>query len=102
MVDALTITANGLLSAQRRANDLAVEILESTSRDGSFSEGLETPDGAQTQTTPDQQGQQGRPLVQQIVDLKSAEVQFRASARAFEAAAEVQDQALGSLIDDEG
>ena len=102
MVDALTNSVSGILAAQRRANDLAAEILESTSRSGRFDENLDASGSEQAGTVPEQPSQEGRPLVQQIVDLKSAETQFRASTKAFETAAEVQNQFLGSLIDDEG
>ena len=102
MVDALTVTANGLLSAQRRANDLAVEILDSVSREASFEESLTEQSTEQPQQAANPAGPQGRPLVQQIADLKSAEIQFRANAKAFEAITETQDQFLGTLIDDEG
>lgn len=106
MVDALSSAANGLLNAQRRATDLAVEILKTTSDQSSFQE--ETATAATDQGTENQQEnpdtsspEQDRPLVQQIVDLKSAETQFKASAAAFSRVAESQDQLLGSLFDDE-
>lgn len=106
MVDALSSAANGLLNAQRRATDLAVEILKTTSEQSGFQEETEAANAQQEsenqqENTPPAQQEQGRPLAQQIVDLKSAETQFRASAEAFTRAAESQDQLLGSLFDDE-
>lgn len=106
MVDALSSAANGLLNAQRRATDLAVEILKTTSDQSSFQE--ETAAASAEQDIDNKQEiadstppGQGRPLAQQIVDLKSAETQFKASAAAFTRVAESQDQLLGSLFDDE-
>ncbi len=102
MVDALTVTANGLIAAQRRATDLATEILASAS------DGTNSGDSSQGQTAEPYQApsnipsNQGRPLVQQIAELKTAELQFKASAKAFETAAETQNSLLGTLIDDEG
>lgn len=105
MVDALSSAANGLLNAQRRATDLAVEILKTTSDQSSFQEETEAATEQQDTDTqsndPDTRQEQGRPLAQQIVDLKGAEAQFKASAAAFTRVAESQDQLLGSLFDDE-
>ena len=107
MVDALSSAANGLLNAQRRATDVAVEILKATSEQSGFQEEADTAAARQdTETqeeiTPPARQEQGRPLAQQIVDLKSAGTQFKASAAAFTRAAASQDQLLGTLFDDEG
>ncbi|MBO6503972.1 MAG: hypothetical protein JJ850_17215 [Kordiimonadaceae bacterium] len=105
MVDALSSAANGLLNAQRRATDLAVEILKTTSDQSSFQEETEAATAEQDANaqndSPDTRQEQGRPLAQQIVDLKGAEAQFKASAAAFTRVAESQDQLLGRLFDDE-
>lgn len=107
MVDALSSAANGLLNAQRRATDVAVEILKATSEQSGFQEEADAAaarQDAETQeeTAPAAPQEQGRPLAQQIMSLKDAETQFKASAAAFTRVAESQDQLLGTLFDDEG
>ncbi len=106
MVDALSSAANSLLNAQRRATDLAVEILETTADQSSLQEETATSTAEQDidnqqETADSTPPVQGRPLVQQFADLKNAETQFKASAAAFSRVAESQDQLLGSLFDDE-
>lgn len=118
MVDALNSAANGLLNAQKRATDLAVEILKSTTGQGDFKKNLNQnlpDDSAAAEDTPPQTANPNTPpaterrasqgsgvLVQHITDFKAAELQFKASAAAFTRMADTEDQAIGTLIDDEG
>lgn len=102
MVDALSHAAAGLLNAQRRATDLAVEILKSSPGNESFAdekalEEDQNPDPAIEITS----GDAGRPLAQQIVELKSAEIEFKASAAAFSKTVEIQDEFLGTVFEEE-
>lgn len=114
MVDALSNAANGLLSAQRRATDLATKILEGVSAQPQFSdekassENAAPPSSEEVAPKPESTGSSPAfdagqaSLVQQLVDFKAAELQFKASASAFKSIADAQEQALGQLFDDEG
>lgn len=106
MIDALSTAANGLISARKRATDAATGIVKSVSA-SSGGERSREQGGADTSTQEKEvQPQTGTtataPLVQQIVDLKSAQTQFQASASAFNRISQTQDQLLGTLVDDQG
>ena len=103
MIDALKIAAGGMLKAERRATDIAQEILKATGEAASFT--LE--DGAEQAA---QKPASGAPLsapaggvgysdlLQQMVDLKAEEQAFKANAKVFQRV----DETLGSLLDDKG
>ena len=104
MIDALNIAAGGMLKAERRATDIAQEILKATGEAASFSLEEET---TAPQGTPAAGAPVGRSaasgvgysdLLQQMVDLKAEEHAFRANAKAFSRI----DDTLGSLLDDKG
>lgn len=118
MIKALNIASQGMLQAEKRATDIAREILKSSSEAATFSRELEsaTPD-AQTATDsttfdpafgtkpatlratpPSTQGPGYSDLLQQMVDLKAEEHSFKANAKAFKRI----DETLGSLLDDKG
>ncbi len=111
MIKALNIASQGMLQAEKRATDIAREILKFSSEATSFSRGLEsaTPHATKTVTdsaTPDHTyGNSSTThapgysdLLQQMVDLKSEEHSFKANAKAFKRI----DETLGSLLDDKG
>lgn len=107
MIKALDIATQGMLSAERRATDLAAEILKSAGDAASFT--LETDTGVANAAAV---SASGRPtavsnassgggygdLLQQMVDLKAEEQSFKANAKVFQ---RVNDM-LGTLLDDKG
>lgn len=120
MTTATDIAANGLLRAERDAEDAARRILRATSE--SLSATPDTSGPAPTAPTPGGGGTPaggpdtgpgdgpGRPLnaavttdptITATVDLIRAETTFSANAAVFRAASEV-DEELGRLLDDEG
>lgn len=116
MIKALNIATSGLLQAEKRATDVARDILKTTAIASSFSV---NDAGNQAVATTDQ-GQNiggsvlaGRSavvpnggdfsgLVQQFADLRAETAGFKASAAAFKAIDETLDKALGTLLDDKG
>lgn len=106
MIDALSSAANGLISSRKKAVDAAAGIVKSVSSSSGNERNREQGDADTSAQEKDGQPQAGTtapaPLVQHIVDLKSAQTQFRANAEAFKRISESQDQLLGKLIDDEG
>lgn len=106
MVDAIRAAASGMLGAQKRATKLAIEIVDTTSKQASSIDqkalNSETQRPANTLDAPSEQTAMPRPLVQQIIDLQSTERQFQASAKTFASVAEMHDQLMGTLFDDEG
>ena len=111
LIKALNIAGQGMLQAEKRATDIAREILKSSSETATFSKELEsaTPDATDVTTpdhtfgnkpaTPDATHRPGySDLLQQMVDLKAEEHSFRANAKAFKRI----DETLGSLLDDKG
>lgn len=106
MVDALSIATNGLISARTQAADAAIGIVKSlSSSSNSQRNGEHGDDGVSAQKEDVQHRGGGKvttPLVQQIAQLKSAEIQFHASAEAFKRMSETQDQLLGTFVDDQG
>lgn len=110
MIKALNTAQNGLLQAERRATDIARDILRSTSSSAaSFSDTVDTPAQIQTPDTdatsnsqPTSQSSLSTPtfgsLIQQFADLRAEEQAFAANAKAFSTI----DETLGSLLDDEG
>lgn len=110
MIKGLNIASQGMQQAERRATDLAAEILKTTSQAASFK--LEDAD-PQTATSKQPQGSSAPPvgapsgpgfsdLLQQMVDLKAEEQAFRANATVFKRLDETFDEGLGSLLDEEG
>lgn len=105
MLDALNTAKTGLLQAERRATDIAKEILQSTSSSPSFSDTLENkqdtqaPIATKAQTEPQQTpAADYGSLIQQFSDLRAEEHAFKASASAFKRV----DETLGNLLDDKG
>ena len=107
MIKALDTAAAGMLQAERRATDIAKEILQSSSDATSFKSNLsqsagDTPTatpattGAVTTRTPVGGTSGYSDLLQQMVDLKAEEQAFKANAKAFKRI----DETLGSLLDD--
>ncbi|MCK0070957.1 hypothetical protein [Kordiimonas laminariae] len=109
MIKALNTAQNGLLQAERRATEIARDILNSTSAaSSSFSDAVESspsentsteaPTTAQTVNNTNLSGASVGSLIQQFADLRAEEQSFAANAKAFQAI----DETLGSLLDDEG
>lgn len=120
MTTATNIAANGLLRAERDAEDAARRIIRATSESLSAPQDASGPTPAAT--TPGGEGTpaggpdngpgggSGRPLsaavtadptITATVDLIRAETAFSANAAVFRAASEA-DEELGRLLDDEG
>ncbi|WP_417450831.1 hypothetical protein [Kordiimonas sp.] len=108
MIKALNTATTGMLQAERRATDIARDILKSSAEAASFTldvtEGIadKAPPIPATGGTPLAQSTSNTPgyseLLQQMVDLKAEEQSFKANAKAFQRI----DETLGSLLDDEG
>lgn len=115
MINALETATQGLLQAERRATDIAKNILKTTSEAASFSaEGGDTasnpsnaaadnnisqPQASSPSTTANTSSHPGfGDLIQQFADLRAEQHAFEASAKAFKAA----DETLGTLLDDLG
>jgi len=111
MIKALNIATQGILQAERRATDIAKDILKSASEGASFSidEGADpqnipsdaaTPTKAANITGPSSTAPSGEGfgnLIQQFADLRAEENAFKASATAFKKI----DETIGTLLDDE-
>ncbi|WP_020401205.1 hypothetical protein [Kordiimonas gwangyangensis] len=103
MIDALKIAAGGMLKAERRATDIAQEILKATGEAASFTledspeQGTQKPASGAPVAAPGG-GVGYSDLLQQMVDLKAEEHAFKANARVFQRV----DETLGSLLDDKG
>lgn len=110
MIKALNIASQGLQQAEKRATDLAAEILKSTSDTTSFK--IDESASTDNASTPLQTGGSaplGAPsgpgfsdLLQQMVDLKAEEQAFKANATVFKRLDEAYDEGLGSLLDEKG
>jgi len=110
MIKALNTATQGLLQAERRATDVAKDILKSTSEGASFSidEGKDPlpSDTAQETKAPAITGPSSTApsggdfgnLIQHFADLRAEEQAFKASATAFNKI----NESLGTLLDDEG
>lgn len=114
MIEALNTATNGLLRAERRATDLAVEIVDTVSKQ------IPSSDLLQDELAPDQDNpfeeqprelnQQGgsllsgdnRTLVQQVAEFKGAALQVQANASVFSSLAKLQEESLGTLVNEEG
>ncbi len=101
MIKALDTAAMGMLKAQKRATELAGDILKTTTgqplEPGNGKNHTKVASGAQTHGAT-----QTNPLIQQISDFKLTELQFRASAFAFKRIAESAEVSLGLLVDKKG
>ena len=102
MIKALDTATQGLLQAERRATDIAKDILKTTSEAASFSLDSENGPSANTvasTTDPASAPPSDHPgygnLIQQFADLRAEQRAFEANAKVFK---EV-DETLGSLID---
>ena len=109
MIKALNIASQGMMQAERRATDLAGEILKSTSQMSNFKVEDADPAAAKDADAAARPGTGTAPLASpsgaDMGDLIQQMVDLRAEANAFKANAEVfkrTDEALGSLLDDEG
>ena len=112
MIKGINIAAQGMLQAEKRATDIAKGILELNAKEASFS--LEDQDKAQGSPSDTAQPQTGTPigpgttsegfggLIQHFADLRAEENAFKANAAVFKRLDETQDEALGSILDDEG
>ena len=116
MIKALETATQGLLQAERRATDIAKDILKTTSEAASFSteEGNNAlpPSDAAANNIPNNSAGNSGPstaastinqsgfgdLIQQFADLRAEQHAFEANAKVFKAA----DESLGTLIDDLG
>lgn len=106
MIKALNTATQGLLQAERRATDVAKDILKSTGQEFSRKVDAETnaTEGADklpavSGTAPTAAtGSDFGNLIQQFADLRAEEKAFQASATAFKKI----DEGLGTLLDDEG
>jgi len=104
VIKALNIATQGLLQAEKRATDVAKDILKATSESPSFQLDLEKSDENSTATSSPNSG--GAPpvntsfgnLIQQFADLRAEENAFKASATTFKKI----DETLGTLLDDKG
>ena len=110
MIKALNIATQGLLQAERRATDIAQDILKTTSDGASFK--VEAPDTheepadrsstkAASQSSKPNGGGPNVPnfgnLIQQFAELRAEETAYKASASAFKKI----DETLGTLLDNE-
>lgn len=109
MIKALNTAQSGLLQAERRATEIARDILNTTSAAASsFSDAVENSPSTNTNSQNTEPAQTGNnaslsgpsfgSLIQQFADLRAEEQSFAANAKAFQAI----DETLGSLLDDEG
>ncbi|TNE63665.1 MAG: hypothetical protein EP335_08885 [Alphaproteobacteria bacterium] len=105
MIKALDIATQGMLQAERRATDVAAEILKGLSGDQSFQAALEGQDAgnvvaAATKSAPASNtgGAGYADVIQQMADLKASEHAFKANATVFKRL----DETLGSLLDAKG
>ncbi len=104
MIKALNSATQGLLQAERRATDIAKDILKTASGESGFSveDPSETTKSAgqslntATPPAPQPNGEGFGNLIQQFADLRAEENSFKASATAFKKI----DEALGTLLDD--
>jgi len=104
MIKALNIATQGLLQAERRATDIAKEILDTSSRAASsFNVAVDTEAQNAGATAGNKTGAPVTPdvgfgnLIQQFSDLRAEEQAFKASAIAFKKI----DETLGTLLDNE-
>ena len=116
MITALDTAKQGLLQAERRATDIAKDILKTTREAASFSASeddslTDAPRNA-ANTTIETQADNSSPgttvnnnshpgfgnLIQQFSDLRAEQRAFEANAKVFKAA----DESLGTLLDDLG
>jgi len=104
MIKALNIASQGLLQAERRATDIAKDILETAAKSSSFSlEQQNSPETRPANTAPSSaplsapNGNDFGNLIQQFADLRAEENAFAANATAFKKI----DETLGTLLDDE-
>lgn len=114
MIEALNTAANGLLRAERRATDLAVDIVETVSQQIPTSDRIQDQLDTQQDNDPGQQQQElprrgtnllsgdNTSLVQQVADFKGAALQIQANASVFSSLARLQDETLGKLVNEEG
>lgn len=112
MIKGIDIAAQGMLRAEKRATDIAKDILDLNAKETSFS--LENQDNAQGSPSDTAQSQTSKPsglsttadgfgsLIQQFADLRAEENAFKANAAVFKRLDETQDEALGSILDDKG
>lgn len=108
MIRALDTAAAGLIKAQRRASELAASIVETTAgrvSDGSSpgTSGSSNDGSASNSNMPANNTAKHSPqaslLVQQIVDFKATDLQFRTSATVFKRIADTTEESLGALLD---
>ncbi len=106
MITALDSAKQGLLQAERRAADIAKDILKTTSKAASFT----VREDADLSGIPKTQAEDNGPdtvvninnpsgfgdLIQQFADLRAEQRAFEANAKIFKA----EDESLGTLIDD--
>ncbi|MCJ9430180.1 hypothetical protein [Kordiimonas marina] len=106
MINALHIAAQGMLKAESRANDVARNILKSTSEAANFKLEDAATGATPAPTGPTATGAQtvlpgggfGGDLIQQMADLKASEIAFKANAKVFK----TTEDTLGSFLDAEG
>lgn len=111
MIKGINIAAQGMLQAEKRATDIAKDILELNAKEASFSLEVEdAADGSQSElaqsktnksTGTDTTSVGYGSLIQHFADLRAEENSFKANAAVFKRLDETQDEALGSILDDE-
>ncbi len=111
MIKALDSATMGLLKAQKRASELATDILKTTtSQQPEAATGRQNTSRNAVGASIDDSGSaltgiqphstaQTNSLIQQISEFKLAEIQFRASATAFSRIADTSEVSLGLLVD---
>ncbi|MFC3051374.1 hypothetical protein [Kordiimonas pumila] len=107
MLDALKTTTTGLLQSERRATDIAKEILTASAAAASFTLESDVPN-TPTSTITETESSQAFGLntasagygdiLQHLVDLRAEQQAFKANAEAFKRI----DETLGTLLDDNG
>ncbi len=106
MIKALNTATQGILQSERRATDIAKDILASTSESASFSSfeaqasktlPSDTAPATSGPSTTAFTGPGFGSLIQQLADLRAEETTFKANVAAFKKI----DETLGSLLDDE-
>lgn len=99
MIDALNTATTGLLRAEKRATELAADILQTASSSVAHAQDKSTSE-AQPKKQAALNSDSSPELVSQIVELKANQRQFEANAAVFTRLDETQDFLMGTLFDE--
>ena len=111
MIKALGAAATGLINAQKRATELAGDIIKTTSShqsepshtrpdtDVNSNDPADAHNAGAKAGSQDNKISQSNLLIQQITEFKLTEIQFRANASAFKRIADTAEVSLGALLD---